>query len=81
MKEELNKAINNEEFNIAEDLIKQYEIQADYDIEVKNIKAVLEFYKGNVEEAKEILLYIFNKFEFNFDININLGIIYIACNE
>ncbi|NFQ87861.1 sulfatase [Clostridium botulinum] len=81
MKEELNKAINNEEFNIAEDLIKQYEIQADYDIEVKNIKAVLEFYKGNVEEAKEILLYIFNKFEFNFDMNINLGIIYIACNE
>ncbi|WP_040328490.1 tetratricopeptide repeat protein [Clostridium ihumii] len=45
------------------------------------MKSIIEFLSGNYNRAEEILTNIYNKYEFNFDINYNLGVINVYQND
>ncbi|AWZ48185.1 sulfatase [Clostridiaceae bacterium 14S0207] len=81
LKEELKRSIENQELDKSIHLLKEYQNKADFDIDGQCISAILDFYKGNIQKAKQKLLKIYKKFEFNFDINMNLGILYMVDNE
>lgn len=41
------------------------------------MSAIIDFYRGSLQEAEVKLLKLYNKFEFNFDVNYNLSIVYM----
>ncbi|KMJ93127.1 hypothetical protein CBCST_22095, partial [Clostridium botulinum C str. Stockholm] len=76
IKENIKKLVEEQKLDMANELIYEYKNIIDFDLEVENISAIIDFYKGNLEKAEKKLLNIYNKFEFNFDVNYNLGIVY-----
>ncbi|EJO5349276.1 sulfatase-like hydrolase/transferase [Clostridium botulinum] len=63
---------NIEEAKIA---LKEYKKLNTYDMEIYCMQSIIEFLGGNYKEAENYLINIYDKYEFNFDINYNLGII------
>jgi arylsulfatase A-like enzyme len=61
----------------SEELISEYETIYPYDVELYTIKSTLYFMKGDLNSAENELLKIYDKFEFNVDINYNLAMIYL----
>lgn len=74
---------NIEEGNIEQARIDlgEYEKINPKDMEVHCMKSIIEFLSGNYNRAEEILTNIYNKYEFNFDINYNLGVINVYQND
>ncbi|KEI10662.1 sulfatase-like hydrolase/transferase [Clostridium botulinum C] len=81
IKENIKKLVEEQKLDMANELIYEYKNIIDFDLEVENISAIIDFYKGNLEKAEKKLLNIYNKFEFNFDVNYNLGIVYMYMEQ
>ncbi|AWZ48188.1 sulfatase [Clostridiaceae bacterium 14S0207] len=81
LKNQLKDAVEQQDLNRADKLINKYQLNAKYDIEVENISAIVEFYKGNLQKAERKLLNIYKNFEFNLDVNLNLGIVYMTLGK
>ncbi|MCD3194091.1 sulfatase-like hydrolase/transferase [Clostridium botulinum C] len=81
IKENIKNLVEEQKLDMANELIYEYKNIIDFDLEVENISAIVDFYKGNLEKAEKKLLNIYNKFEFNFDVNYNLGIVYMYMKE
>ncbi|WP_027633914.1 sulfatase-like hydrolase/transferase [Clostridium hydrogeniformans] len=75
IKNELQKALENGDLHRAEELIDIYDNYGIKDVEYYNIKSILMFFKGNYKEAIDMLMNIYHKFEYNSDINYNLGLL------
>ncbi|RXM57067.1 sulfatase-like hydrolase/transferase [Clostridium tetani] len=80
-KSKLKKSLANQNFQEIEKLIKEYESLNPKDIELYTIKANLHFMKGDYLSAESELLKAYEKFEFNFDINYNLAVVYLYKKE
>lgn len=74
---------NIEEGNIeqARIALAEYEKINPKDMEFHCMKSIIEFLSGNYNRAEEILTSIYSKYEFNFDINYNLGVINVYQND
>ncbi|WP_129600124.1 sulfatase-like hydrolase/transferase [Anaerophilus nitritogenes] len=57
--------------------LKEYKELNQYDMEVYCMESIIEFLNENYKEAESYLIDIYDKYEFNFDINYNLGVIQI----
>lgn len=66
-----------EEGNVkeAEIALNEYKELNPYDMEVYCMQAIIEFLNENFKKAENLLISIYDKYEFNFDINYNLAII------
>lgn len=80
LKKEIKINIEHEDFNKASNLIELYE-KKNFDIDIVIIKSLIEFNKGNLDLAEYILLEVYNKFQFNFEVNYNLGMINVYKNK
>ncbi|KEH88680.1 MULTISPECIES: sulfatase-like hydrolase/transferase [Clostridium] len=81
LKENIKVAIEEQKLDIADQLIYEYKTLVDFDLEIENMSAIIDFYRGSLQEAEVKLLKLYNKFEFNFDVNYNLGIVYMYMGE
>lgn len=66
---------------IAKDLLLAYEEDFDFDVELYSIKANIFIIENKFNEALNILLKGKNKFEYNREILLNLGIVYYNLNN
>lgn len=66
---------------IAKDLISNYEKDFNFDVELYSIKANIFIIENKLAEALNILLQAKNKFEYNREILLNLGIVYYNLNN
>ncbi|KEH94435.1 sulfatase-like hydrolase/transferase [Clostridium massiliodielmoense] len=80
-KQNIKISIEEQKLDIANQLICDYKNLVDFDLEVENMSAIIDFYKGSLQDAEKKLLKLYNKFEFNFDVNYNLGIVYMYMGE
>ncbi|KIL09039.1 UNVERIFIED_ORG: sulfatase [Clostridium botulinum] len=81
LKIEIQKLIENENLEEAISIINKYENIYPYDLDIYTIKATIFFYNGKYEEAEKLLIDRYYKYEYNFEINYNLGIIYYYKGE
>lgn len=77
LKLKLNDYIVNGDIAKAQEIIRENNLQLSNNADIQNVLSIVEFLKGDLRKAEEILVSLFNKFEFNFDINYNLAIIYM----
>lgn len=74
-KDEIENMILKMEIDEAEREIEKYEKDYPYDLDLFLMKINIYFYKEEYDKADEELLKIYSKYEFNQDINYNLGMI------
>ncbi|GAA0078699.1 sulfatase-like hydrolase/transferase [Clostridium sp. CTA-5] len=80
-KNEIQELIEKRQLDEAILMINKYENTYPYDLDLYTIKATIFFYNGKYEEAEELLINIYYKYEYNLEINYNLGIIYYYKKE
>ena len=80
LKSEIIRTVEEENMNNALELISNYEKYIS-DIDVIVMKSIIQFNMGNLADAEETLISVYNKFEFNFEVNYNLGMINICQNK
>ncbi|SQB35736.1 sulfatase-like hydrolase/transferase [Clostridium cochlearium] len=76
-KTEVKKYIEEGNLQEAKIALKEYKKLNPCDMEVYCMESIIEFLNGNYKEAESCLIDIYDKYEFNFDINYNLGVIQI----
>ncbi|MDS1002885.1 sulfatase-like hydrolase/transferase [Clostridium sporogenes] len=76
-KADIKKYIEKGDLDAARIALEEYKKLNSYDMEFYCMKSIIEFLCGNYKEAENYLISIYYKYEFNFDINYNLGVIYI----
>ena len=67
--------IQNGNIKSAEQLIKEYEKIYSDDFDIILAKAIIHFFYGRYEDAEKILRKLYTKFEYNYEVNCNLGIV------
>ncbi|KOC33806.1 sulfatase-like hydrolase/transferase [Clostridium botulinum] len=77
LKEKIKGLIEDNNVNEAKILLKKYIQEVPYDLEYYIIMGVIRFIEQDLQEAEKSLLYAYNKLEFNFEVNYNLGIVYM----
>ncbi|KGM92768.1 sulfatase [Clostridium novyi A str. 4552] len=77
LKEKIKRLIEDNNVNEAKILLKKYIQEVPYDLEYYIIMGVIRFIEQDLQEAEKSLLYAYNKLEFNFEVNYNLGIVYM----
>lgn len=75
-KQKIKESILKEDYVNALVEIKTYEDIHKYDMDIYNIKACIYFYYNEYEKALKMLMDIYYKYEYNWEINYNLSIIY-----
>ncbi|WP_242947174.1 hypothetical protein [Clostridium haemolyticum] len=53
IKENIKKLVEEQKLDIANELIYEYKNIIGFDLEVENISAIVDFYKGNLEKAEK----------------------------
>ncbi|MGL4731437.1 MAG: sulfatase-like hydrolase/transferase [Clostridium sp.] len=75
LKKEIQKLIENNKLNEARLKLDEYKNINPCDMDNYCMKSIIEFLNGDLIKAESILENIYDKYEYNFDINYNLGII------
>lgn len=68
--------IQNSNFEKAEELLEYYGKNFSFDLDYTTISAEIKISQGKLDKAKELLMKIYYKYEYNFNVNALLGIIY-----
>ena len=68
--------IQNGNLEKAEELLENYEKNFSFDLDYTTISAEIKISQGKLDEAENLLMNIYHKYEYNFNINALLGIIH-----
>ncbi|NFO11838.1 sulfatase [Clostridium botulinum] len=77
----ISELIENEKLEEAMLKVVEYESMYPHDLDIYTIKATMLFYNKKYNEAENVLMNIYHKYEYNADVNYNLGIIYYFKKE
>lgn len=76
LKENIGKLIENNQLEVAKELVNQYENIVKKDIDIYSIKGVIAMMEGDLDRAEKVLIEGIAKDRGNFDLNYNLAYLY-----